>query len=192
MFTHVGALMPFYRFDVQYGIPAYRAVERGFYYCCMVWYAQADDGAEYDHAREGAVRITAEWLSTDVLIWDLFVTDVSSGAVVEHSHPAWDHPYLSGPYGPLTNTVFVSLLHGEEQVSYKRARTPVRLEDIDAGSRLTDWAHAYYQGVADLVAAYGCFRNVNGVPITGARVRRKISHWALRHGTARLNRRRLF
>lgn len=182
--------MTFYRFDVQYGIPCYRCDDLGFYYCCAVWYAFAADSAEYDHAREGAIRITSEWLNRGVVIWDLFVRDVATGAQVEHSHPAWSHPVLSGPYSPLTNTVFVSLRHAEEQVSYKRVRSPVRFEDMTDDGRLTDWAHAYYQSVADLVADYACFTNVHGVPITSAVVGRDIAHWSLRHGTQRLNRRR--
>lgn len=182
--------MPFYRFDVQYGIPAFRCDDLGFYYCAMVWYADCADSAAYAHAREGAIRITSEWLSRNVVIWDLFVTDLDAHVVVEHSHPAWSHPVLSGPYSPLTNTVYVSLLHGEEQVSYKRVRSPVRFEDMTADGRLTDWAYAYYQGVADLVGEYACFTNIHRVPITGARVHREIAHWALRHGTKRLNRRR--
>lgn len=183
--------MAFYRYDVQYGIPSYRTDDLGFYYCAMVWYANAGDTDEYQHAREGAIRITSEWLSVNVVIWDLFVTNLDTGVVVEHTHPSWPHPYLSGPYSPLTNTVYVALLNGEKQVSYKRVRSPVRFEDMTPDGKLTDWAYAYYQGVADLVGTYACFTNIHGVPITGARVQREIAHWTLRHGTKRLNRRRL-
>lgn len=192
MFSLGCARMTLYRYDAQYGIPAFRTDDLGFYYCCMVWYANADNDAEYAHAREGAIRITSEWLNRGVVIWDLFVRNAATGVQVEHSHPAWPHPVLSGQYSPLTNTVYVSLLHGEEQVSYKRVRSPVRFEDMTEDGKLTDSAYAYYQSVADLIGDYACFTNVHGVPITSARVRRDISHWALRHGTKRLNRRRLF
>lgn len=180
--------MTLYRYDVQYGIPAFRTDDRGFYYCSMVWYANAATDAEYAHAREGAIRITSEWLNRGVVVWDLFVRNASTGVQVEHSHPSWPHPVLSGPYSPLTNTVYVSLRHGEGQVSYKRVRSPVRFEDMTDDSRLTDWAYGYYQSVADLIPGYGCFTNISGVPITSAVVRRDVAHWALRHGTRRLNR----
>lgn len=181
--------MAFYRADVQYGIEALETPDTGFYYCCMVWYFFADTDAEYEHAREGAIRITSEWLSTNVLIWDLFIRLASTGVLVEHSHPAWDHPVLSGPYGPLELTVFASLRGDGRQVSYKRIRTPVRLEDMDAAGRLTAWAYGYYQSVADLVAEYGCFTNYLGVPITDAVIKPEVVGWQLRHGTIRRNRR---
>ena len=181
--------MTFYQAAVQYGIPTFQT-DSGFYYCMMTWYFNAADSGEYDHAREGAIRITSEWLNVNVLIWDLFISEWPSAVVVEHSHPVWDHPVLSGPYGPLEMTVFASLRNDGQQVSYKRIRSPVRFEDCDDNWDLTDSALAYYQSVADLVGSYGCFTNANGIPITGAVVQRRVADWQLRHGTKRRNRRR--
>ena len=182
--------MAFYRADVQYGIEAWQTPDLGFYYCCMVWYFNADMTDEYDHAREGAIRITSEWLATNVVIWDLFITDLGTDIVVEHTHPVWDHPVLSGPFGLVQMSVFARLLGDGRQVSYKRIRSPVRFEDMDDDGNLTDWALAYYQSVADLVADYGCFTNVHGVPIDAAVINRRVYSWQLRHGTKRRNRRR--
>lgn len=183
--------MTFYRFDVQYGVETNLNPDLGFYYCCMVWYANAADSTEYDHAREGAIRITSELLARNTIIWDLFVTDLGTGVVVEHSHPVWPHPVLSGELGTPEMTVYVSLLNAGRQVSYKRVRGPVRLEDIENGIDLTAWALGYYQSVVNLVADYACFTNVHGVPIEEGVVHPKVVSWQLRHGTKRRQRRRM-
>ena len=181
--------MAFYQAFVQYGIPAFET-ESGFYYCGMVWYFHADTDAEYAHAREGAIRITSEWLNVNVLIWDLFISFWPSGAVVEHSHPTWDHPVLSGPYGPLQLTAYASLRSGGRQVGFKRIRSPLRLDDMTDDGLLTADALAYYQSVADLVADYACFTNASGSPIENAIMSPRVHTWQLRHGTKRRNRRR--
>jgi hypothetical protein len=180
----------FYRFDCQYGVEC-GWLDLGFYYCCMVWYAFASDDAEYAHAREGAIRITSELLARNTVIWDLFVTNLDTGVVVEHSHPSWPHPVLSGVLGTAEMTVYISLRNAGKQVSYKRVRGPVRIADCDDNNELTDFAYDYYVSVAGLVGAYGCFTNVHGVPIETAVVDRQVRAWQLRHGTKRRNRRRL-
>lgn len=183
--------MTFYRFDVQYGVETDLNPDLGFYYCCMVWYANAADSSEYANAREGAVRITSELLARNTVVWDLFVTDMGTGVVVEHSHPVWPHPVLSGELGTPEMSVFIRFLNDGRQVSYKRVRGPVRLEDMTDGKWLTPWAVAYYQSVADLVTAYACFTNVNGVPLEEAVVNPQVVSWQLRHGTKRRLRRRM-
>lgn len=184
------ARMAQYKFDCQYGVEI-QWLDLGFYYCSMIWYAYADTTAEYDHAREGAIRITSELLARNTVIWDLFVESPPGGTVIEHSHPSWSHPVLSGELLPAECTVFISLRNGGRQVSFKRARSPVRKEDIDDEGNLTDFAFDYYQGVADLIGSYGCFTTYNGVPIESAVVQRKVANWQLRHGTKRRNRRRM-
>lgn len=182
--------MTFYRADVQYGVPLYESPS-GFYYCSQIWYFNASDSTEYDHAKEGAVRITAESLNVNVALWNLLVREWPSETVVESSVPVWDHPVLSGPFDPPTNTVYVGLLGVDgRQVSYKRVRSPLRHEDYADGV-LTDWAFDYYSGVFGLVADYGCFTNVGGEAIASARVRREVASWQLRHGTKRRWRRRI-
>jgi hypothetical protein len=181
----------FYRFDVQYGVETNLNPDLGFYYCCMVWYANAVGSSEYDNAREGAIRITSELLARNTVIWDLFVTDMATDIVVEHSHPVWPHPVLSGELGTPEMSVFISLLGDGKQVSYKRVRGPVRLEDFEDSLNLTSWALAYYQSVADLVADYACFTNVHGVAIDQAVVNPQVVSWQLRHGTKRRQRRRM-
>lgn len=182
--------MSFYKFECQYGVEM-PWLDLGFYYCSMVWYANATTSGEYDLAREGAIRITSELLARNTVIWDLFVETPPGGTVVEHSHPSWPHPVLSGELLPAECTVFVSLLNAGRQVSYKRVRGPVRKEDMDDEGNLTDWAVAYYQGVADLVGTYGCFTNLAGEPIEAAVVNPRVVNWQLRHGTKRRNRRRM-
>jgi hypothetical protein len=180
----------FYRFECQYGVEV-QWLDAGFYYCSMIWYAFASNDAELAHAREGAIRITSELLARNTVIWDLFVESPPGGTVIEHSHPSWSHPVLSGELMPAECTVFISLRSGGRQVSYKRVRGPVRKEDMDDNSELTDWALNYYQSVADLIGSYGCFTNAAGVPIEGAVVQRAVANWQLRHGTKRRNRRRM-
>lgn len=182
--------MTFYKFDVQYGVEA-DWLDLGFYYCCMVWYAECADAGELAHAREGAIRITSELLARNTVIWDLFISTGPPWTVIEHSHPVWPHPVLSGLLGPPELSVFVSLRSGGRQVSYKRVRGPVRMEDLGPDGRLTDWALGYYQSVADLVGTYGCFRNINGELIDSAIVNPRVVDWQLRHGTKRRNYRRL-
>lgn len=177
--------MTFYRADVQFGIPTDAAPD-GFYWCSQVWYFHATSPAEYDHAKEGAVKITTLWLCTDVLAWRLWVRLWPSETMVENIvAPQYDHPYLSGFYGPLESTVYVSLRSLGRQVSYKRVRSPLRPEDYDADFHLTPSALAYYQSVADMVADYGCFTNIHGVPIDNAIVSSRVHNWQLRHGTKR-------
>lgn len=182
--------MAFYKFECQYGVET-DAVTAGFYYCSMIWYAFASTPGEFANAREGAIRITSELLARNTLIWDLFVESPPNGPVIEHSSPTWDHPVLSGELGAPEMTVFISLQNAGRQVSYKRVRGPVRMEDFDDGGNLTPWALDYYQGVADLVADYGCFTNLAGVPIESAVINPRVVSWQLRHGTKRRNRRRL-
>lgn len=182
--------MTSYRADVQYGIPLLEA-PLGFYWCTEVWYFNTDGGVDYATGREGAIRLTSEGLNVNVIIWDLLVVEWPSKVFVEHSHPTWDHPVLSGPYDPPQLTVYVSLLNAGRQVSYKRVRSPLRHEDYTADMLLTDTALAYYQGVFDLVADYGCFTNANGVPIETARVHPAVMNWQLRHGTRRRWQRRI-
>jgi hypothetical protein len=177
--------MTFYRADVQYGIEHNPAPD-GFYWCSQIWYFHADSPAEYAHAREGAVRITTLWLCTNVLAWRLWVREWPSELMVENvAAPQYSHPVLSGPFGPITATVYVSLHSAGRQVSYKRVRSPVRLADFDEHLMLTAFALDYYQSVADLVADYGCFTNVHGVPIDNAIVSPRVHNWQLRHGTRR-------
>jgi hypothetical protein len=179
-----------YKFVCQYGVEV-QWLDLGFYYCTMNWYAYADTTAEYDHAREGAIRITSELLARNTVIWDLFVECPPGGTVVEHTHPSWPHPVLSGELLPAECTVFISLRSGGRQVSFKRVRGPVRKEDMDDDGNLTNFAFDYYQSVADLVSAYGCFTTYSGIPIADAVVQREVANWQLRHGTERRNRRRM-
>lgn len=183
--------MAFYRFDVQYGVETDLNPDLGFYYCTQVWYAFADGDDEYAHAREGAIRITSEWLARNTVVWDLFVSVGDPWTVIEHTHPVWPHPVLSGELGTPEMTVFVSLRNAGKQVSYKRVRGPVRLADYEEDLRLTAWALDYYQSVADLISDYGCFTNASGVPITDAVVHPYVVSWQLRHGTKRRRRRRM-
>lgn len=176
--------MAFYRATIQYGIGMLEAPD-GFYWCTQVWYFNADTDAEYAHAREGAIRITSEWLNVNVLVWDLWIRFWPSGALVEHSAPQWPHPVLSGPYDYPTVTAFASLRSGGRQVSYKRIRSPLRGEDYTPDGLLTASALAYYQSVADLVADYACFTNEQGVAIEDAVMSPHVHNWQLRHGTKR-------
>lgn len=176
--------MAFYRATIQYGIPLYEAPD-GFYWCTQVWYFNANDETEYAHAKEGAIRITAEWLNVNVLLWDIWVRLWPSGDLVEHYVPIWDHPVLSGPFDPPTVTAYCSLRSAGKQVSYKRIRSPLRHEDYTSAGLLTDDALAYYQSVADLIADYGCFTNASGVLIEEGAMSPRIHDWVLRHGTKR-------
>jgi hypothetical protein len=181
--------MALYKFQCQYGVEI-QWLDAGFYYCSMLWYAEIDSDEEYAHAREGAIRITSELLARNTVIWDLFVESPPGGTVVEHTHPSWPHPVLSGELLPAECTVYISLRSGGRQVSFKRVRGPVRKEDMDDAGNLTDFAYNYYQGVADLVSDYNCFTTYSGIPIEDAVVQRRVANWQLRHGTKRRNRRR--
>jgi hypothetical protein len=183
--------MTFYRFDVQYGVP-YDPLPDGFYWCSQVWYANASNPAEYAHAKEGAVKITTLWLNVNVLAWRMWARLWPSEVMVENIvAPQYEHPYLSGPYGPMEGTVYVSLLSEGKQVSYKRVRSPLRFGDYDEQGNLEPTVLAYYQSVADMIAAYGCFTNEAGVPIDEAIVSPYYHNWQMRHGTKRRQRRRL-
>jgi hypothetical protein len=191
--------MVLYRGDVQYAIGTDLA-EDGFYWCTQVWYFNATDSGEYAWAQEGAIRLTAEVLNVNCPLWYQLWREWPGGAVVEATNFAWPHPVLSGPYGPLWNTVYVALLNGEKQVGYKRVRSPLRfaepgyLTESDAvDGVLRDEIYSYYQEtLQSLVSTYGCFTNGAGVPVTGVRVRREVSGWQLRHGTRRVSKRRIW
>lgn len=191
--------MVLYRGDVQYAIGTDLA-EDGFYWCTQVWYFNATDSGEYAWAQEGAIRLTAEVLNVNCPLWYQLWREWPGGAVVEATNFAWPHPVLSGPYGPLWNTVYVALLNGEKQVGYKRVRSPLRfaepgyLTESDAvDGVLRDEIYSYYQETLQgLVSTYGCFTNGAGVPVTGVRVRREVSGWQLRHGTKRVSKRRIW
>jgi hypothetical protein len=191
--------MVLYRGDVQYAIGTDLA-EDGFYWCTQVWYFNATDAGEYAWAQEGAIRLTAEVLNVNCPLWYQLWREWPGGAVVEATNFAWPHPVLSGPYGPLWNTVYVALLNGEKQVGYKRVRSPLRfaepgyLTESDAvDGVLRDEIYSYYQETLQgLVSTYGCFTNGAGVPVTGVRVRREVSGWQLRHGTRRVSKRRIW
>jgi hypothetical protein len=183
--------MAFYRADVQYGIPIDAAPD-GFYWGSQIWYFEADTDAEYAHAREGAVKITTLWLCTNVLAWNLLIRFWPSESLVESVvAPQYSHPVLSGLYGPLESTVFVSLRSEERHVSYKRVRSPLRMQDYDENLMLTPAALTYYQSVADMVSDYGCFRTYSGLLIDDAIVSPRVHNWQLRHGTKRRWRRRI-
>jgi hypothetical protein len=107
---------------------------------------------------------------------------------------------LSGPYGPLHNTVYVSLLNGGRQVSYKRIRSPLRIKELGYHDRsdfedglLRDEIYDYYQDtLSTLITTYGCFTTGAGDAIDGVRVHRQVSGWQLRHGTERVSKRRIW
>lgn len=188
-----------YRGDVQYAIGTDLA-EDGFYWGVNVWYFQAGTLGEYEWGKEGAVRLTAEVLNVNNILWYQLWREWPADSVVEATNIAWDHPNLSGPYGPLWNTVYVALLNGSQQVSYKRIRSPLRIKeagynpvsDFEDG-RLTDVMYDYYQDtMSTLISTYGCFTNSAGVSIDGVRVRREVSDWQPRHGTRRLSKRRIW
>lgn len=191
--------MVFYRGDVQYAIGTDLA-EDGFYWGVQVWYFNASTVGEYAWGKEGAVRLTAEVLNVNNPLWYQLWREWPSGVVVEATNIAWDHPNLSGPYGPLWNTVYVALLNGTKQVGYKRVRSPLRIAEpgyspvsdfIDG--RLTDDMYDYYQDTLNtLITTYACFTNGQGVPVDGVRVRREVSDWQPRHGTKRLSKRRIW
>lgn len=191
--------MTLYRGDVQYAIGTDLA-EDGFYWGTQVWYFNAGSLGEYAWGQEGAIRLTAEVLNTNCPLWYQLWREWPSGTVVEATNMAWYHPNLSGPYGPIWNTVYAALLNGDQQVSYKRIRSPLRwaelgyLAESDAPNGvLRDEIYDYYQDTLQtLITTYGCFCNNQGVAIDGVRVRREVSDWQPRHGTRRLSKRRIW
>ena len=188
-----------YRGDVQYAMFT-DLVETGIYWGCNVWYFTADTEGDYEWGKEGAIRLTAEVLNVNVPLWYQLWREWPSGDVVEATNLSWYHPNLSGPYGPPWNTVYVSLLHDDKQVSYKRIRSPLRIKEEGyspvsdfVDGRLTDEMYAYYQDtLSGLISTYGCFTSGSGVPINGVRVRREVSDWQLRHGTKRQEKQRIW
>lgn len=188
-----------YRGDVQYAIGA-PWLDAGFYWCSQVWYFQAGTPGEYAWGQEGAIRLTAEVLNVNNPLWFQLWREWPAGTVVEATNYAWPHPDLSGPYGPLHNTVYVALLNGDRQVGFKRVRSPLRfaepgyLAESDAiDGLLRTPVYDYYQDTLQgLVTTYGCFTTRTGTPITGVRVRRKVSGWQLRHGTRRQGKQRIW
>jgi hypothetical protein len=188
-----------YRGDIQYAIPT-DDTDTGFYWGTNIWYFEAGSTGEYAWGQEGAVRLTAEVLNVNAILWYQLWREWPSGGVVEATNFAWDHPVLSGPYGPLFNTVYVALLSGDQQVSYKRVRSPLRLAEpgfLDepdfVDGRLRDEIYDYYQDTMQgLITTYGCFVTAEGVSIDGVRVRREVSGWQWRHGTKRRNKRRIW
>jgi hypothetical protein len=188
-----------YRGDVQYAIPT-SLTDDGFYWQVMVWYFTAGDADGYARGQEGAIRATAEVLNVNALLWYQLWREWPADVVVEATNRAWEHPVLSGPYGPLHNTVYVALLNGDSQVGYKRVRSPLRLAEPGylpvsdfVDGLLRDEIYDYYQTtLSNIVSTYGCFTNSAGVPITGVRVRREVAGWQLRHGTKRRNKRRIW
>jgi len=191
--------MALYRGDVQYAMGT-DLTDTGFYWGVHAWYFEAMDSAEYALAKEGCIRATAETLNVNAILWYQLWREWPGGTVVEATNVAWPHPDLSGPYGPLWNTVYVALLNGDRQVSYKRVRSPLRIKeegynpvsDFEDG-RLTDATYAFYQDkLSSIISDYPYFRNSAGVPIDGVRVRREVSDWQLRHGTKRRNKQRIW
>jgi hypothetical protein len=188
-----------YRGDVQYAIGTDLA-EDGFYWGVNVWYFTASSAGDYAWGQEGAIRLTAEVLNVNCPLWYQLWREWPAGTVVEATNFSWYHPNLSGPYGPLWNTVYVALLNGERQVGYKRVRSPLRLAEPGYSPQsdfvdgvLRDEVYEYYQEtLQDLISTYGCFTNGAGVPITGVRVRREVSCWQVRHGTKRRSKRRIW
>lgn len=191
--------MTLYRGDVQYAIGTDLA-EEGFYWGSQIWYFNAETMGDYAWGQEGAIRLTAEVLNVNNLLWYQLWREWPSGVVVEATNFSWSHPVLSGPYGPLWNTVYVALLNGDAQVGYKRVRSPLRLaepgylaESDFVDGVLRDEIYEYYQEtLSTLISTYGCFTNCNGVAITGCRVRREVSGWQLRHGTKRRSKQRIW
>lgn len=191
--------MSLFRGDVQYAIPV-DYLEAGFYWQTQVWYFQADDSAEYEAGKEACIRLTAEVLNVNVLLWYQLWREWPAATVVEATNLAWDHPVLSGPFGPLENTVYVALLSEGRQVGYKRVRSPLRLaspgwldESDFVDGRLRDEIYDYYQDTLQgLVSSYGCICTAAGVAIDGVRVRREVSGWQLRHGTRRRDKQRIW
>jgi hypothetical protein len=191
--------MTLYRGDVQYAIGTDLAAD-GFYWGVHVWYFTASTMGEYAWGQEGAIRMTAETLNVNNILWYQLWREWPSGSVVEATNFAWEHPVLSGPYGPLWNTVYVALLNGEKQVGYKRVRSPLRLaepgylaEPDFVDGLLRDEIYDYYQETLQgIISTYGCFTNGAGVPVTGVRVRREVSCWQMRHGTKRVSKRRIW
>lgn len=184
---------------MQYAIPT-DDTSTGFYWQVQVWYFEAVSAGEYAWGQEGAIRLTAEALNVNTILWYQLWRTWPAGVVVEATNFAWDHPVLSGPFGPLYNTVYVALLNGEQQVGFKRIRSPLRLaseggldESDFVDGKLRDEIYDYYQDTLQgLVTTYGCFVNGSGVPIDGVRVRREVSGWQLRHGTKRRDKRRIW
>jgi hypothetical protein len=176
--------MTLYRVDLQYGIPLYEAPD-GFYWCTQVWYFEASSPGAYASGKEGAIRLCAEGLNVNTLLWSGTIRELPSLGLIESFVPIWDHPTLSGPFDPPTLTVYVSLLASGRQVSYKRVRSPVRHEDYNADLTLTDSALAYYQSVFDNVSLYPELCNNAGVHFDGAKVYPKVVSWGLRRGTRR-------
>lgn len=191
--------MTLYRGDVQYAVPTDLA-DDGFYWGTQVWYFGASTAGEYEWGKEGAIRLTAEVLNVNCPLWYQLWREWPSAVVVEATNVSWYHPNLSGPYGPIWNTVYAALLNGDTQVSYKRIRSPLRWaepgyhDESDApGGVLRDEIYDYYQDTLQtLITTYGCFCNNAGVSIDGVRVRREISSWQPRHGTKRLSKRRIW
>lgn len=182
--------MTFYRADIQQRYPVDES-PTGWYYCSQVHYFNAADAGELDTAIEGVKRLANEVINVNILCDRMWVREWPSGTFVFNSHGLWDHPVLSGPYGPLENGVYAGLLHDGKQVSYRRIRSPLRFEDYE-GMELTDTALAYYQDtLTGLYDDYPMMTNVHGVGINGVRVNRQIANWQLRHGTRRRWRRRI-
>lgn len=188
-----------YRGDVQYaiGVPS---LDAGFYWGTQIWYFQAGTAGEYEWGKEGAIRLTAEVLNVNNPLWYQLWREWPAGVVVEATNYAWPHPFLSGPYGPLHNTVYVALLNGEKQVGYKRVRSPLRLAEPGFSSEsdfidglLRAPIYDYYQEtIQGLLSTYGCFTTRTGIPISGCRVRREVSGWQMRHGTKRKGKQRIW
>lgn len=191
--------MTLYRGDVQYAIGT-PWTDSGFYWGVQCWYFEALSPGDYEWGKEGAIRLTAEVLNVNCPLWYQLWREWPSGTVVEATNVSWSHPNLSGPYGPVENTVYVALLNGENQVSYKRVRSPLRLAEpgyLDepdfVDGLLRDEIYDYYQDTMQgLITTYGCFTSGSGRPVDAVRVRRQVSGWQMRHGTKRLNKRRIW
>lgn len=191
--------MTIYRGDVQYAIPL-DYLEDGFYWNVSVWFFEASDAGGYAWGKEAAVRLTAEVLNVNTVLWYQLWREWPSAVVVEATNLSWDHPVLSGPFGPVENTVYAALLSGDRQVGYKRIRSPLRLASpgyLDqpdfVDGKLRDEIYDYYQDTLQgLITTYGCMCTADGVAIDGVRVRREVSGWQLRHGTKRRNKRRVW
>lgn len=183
--------MTFYRADVQYRIP-WTESPLGNYYCTHVYYFNAADASELDLMKDACFRATANSLNVSSRLDRCLFREWPSGVVNQSSSASWPpNGLLTGVPGPLTNTVYLSLLHDGVQVGFKRLRSPLRPEDIE-GDFLTDAAVTYYaSSVGGVIVDAGGFTNAQGVSINGVKVNPRVCGWQLRHGTKRRLYRRL-
>lgn len=180
-----------YRFDIQLRAPWPEGPQE-FYYWCNVYHASIRDFTDFDLARDYVGATSAAMSHEDTRLDRIRVIDLTTGSIIQNSSFSWPaNTHLVGPTAGLCNTVFCRLLREGRVVSYKRFRSPVRLEDLD-GDRLTDDAVSYYQAWANtMLASEARFCTAEGAFFDAVEVSPYVHAWQLRHGSRRARYRRL-